>query len=85
VAALRRPAPRTGQDGRDVGKSPCMKLLLEIGVAAILHPLAVILLWINLASRTDLDAAKKIIWALVGLIWGIGPILYVTVGDGKLW
>ena len=62
-----------------------MKLLLEILVSAILHPLAVILLWINLASRDDLDGTKKLIWALVGLIWGIGPILYVTVGDGVLW
>jgi len=62
-----------------------MKLLLEIVVSAILHPLAVILLWINLAGRTDLDGTKKVIWAIVGLIWGIGPILYVTVGDGRLW
>jgi hypothetical protein len=62
-----------------------MKLLLEIVVAAILHPVAVILLWINLAGRTDLSGAKKLIWAIVGLVWGIGPILYVTVGDGTLW
>jgi len=62
-----------------------MKLLIEILVAAILHPIAVILLWINLAGRSDIGGAKKVIWAVVGLIWGVGPILYVTVGDGALW
>ena len=62
-----------------------MKLVLEIVVSAILHPIAVILMWINLLNRSDLDGAKKIVWALVGIIWGVGPILYVTVGDGQLW
>jgi hypothetical protein len=28
---------------------------------------------------------QKVIWAIVGLIWGIGPILYILVGDGVLW
>ena len=62
-----------------------MKLLLEVLISVILHPLAVVLLWINLASRSDLTLAKKLIWALVGLVWGIGPILYILVGDGHLW
>jgi len=62
-----------------------MKLILELLISAILHPVAVILMWINLAGRTDLGRAKKILWALLGLIWGIGPILYILVGDGVLW
>ncbi len=62
-----------------------MKLLMEIVVAAILHPIAVILLWFNLAGRTDLGVAKKVLWAIVALVWGVGPILYITVGDGALW
>ena len=62
-----------------------MKLILEILVAAILHPIAVILMWINLAGRNDLTGLQKGIWAIVGVIWGIGPILYILVGDGTLW
>jgi hypothetical protein len=62
-----------------------MKLVLEILLSAILHPIAVILMWINLAGRTDLNGLKKAIWAIVGLIWGIGPILYILVGEGVLW
>ena len=62
-----------------------MKLLLEILVAVILHPVAVVLMWINLAGRTDLNATQKTVWAIVGLLWGIGPILYMLVGDGVLW
>jgi hypothetical protein len=50
-----------------------------------LHPIAVILMWINLASRSDLGRTKKILWAVLGLVWGIGPILYVLVGEGTLW
>ena len=62
-----------------------MKLLLEVIEPLILHPLAVVLLWVNLPSRSDLTLAKKLIWALVGLVWGLGPILYILVGDGRLW
>ncbi len=64
-----------------------MKLLLEIVVSVILHPVAVILLWINLCRPyRPRRNAKKIIWkAVVGLVWGLGPILYITVGDGALW
>jgi hypothetical protein len=62
-----------------------MKLLFEILISAILHPVAVVLMWINLAGRTDLNSMQKTIWAIVGLVWGIGPILYILVGDGVLW
>lgn len=62
-----------------------MKLLIEFLLALILHPIAVVLMWINLAGRVDLAPAQKIIWAIVGLLWGIGPILYILVGSGALW
>lgn len=62
-----------------------MKLLLEIVIAIILHPVAVVLLWINLLGRSDLTTAQKLVWAIVGLVWGIGPILYILVGGGELW
>lgn len=62
-----------------------MKLLLEILVSLILHPIAVILAWINIAERGDLSGGAKLIWAIVSIIWGIGPILYIVVGGGELW
>jgi hypothetical protein len=62
-----------------------MKILIEILLAIFLHPIAVVLAWINLAGRSDLGTAQKLIWAVVCLIWGIGPILYILVGDGSLW
>lgn len=62
-----------------------MKLFFEFLVALILHPIAVVLMWINLAGRNDITSAQKIIWAIVGLVWGIGPILYILVGNGALW
>ena len=62
-----------------------MKLLLEILVSVILHPVAVVLMWINIAGRSDLTTGQKVIWAIVGIVWGIGPILYILVGGGALW
>jgi hypothetical protein len=62
-----------------------VKLVLEILLAVILHPIAVVLMWINLAGRDDINTTQKVIWAIVGLIWGIGPVLYMLVGDGALW
>lgn len=62
-----------------------MKLIFEILVSLILHPVAFILVLVNLAGRDDLTPAQKIIWAVVSIIWGIGPILYVLAGGGSLW
>jgi hypothetical protein len=62
-----------------------MKLLLEIVISWLLHPLAVILAWINIAGRSDLRTNEKLIWAVVSLVWGLGPTLYILVGRGKFW
>jgi len=62
-----------------------MKLLLEILLSAFLHPIAMILMWINLIVRKDLATFKKVIWLIVSLVWGLGPILYILVGEGSLW
>jgi hypothetical protein len=61
-----------------------MKVLLEVLVAIILHPVATILAILNILGRDDLEGAQKIIWAVVSVI-PIGPILYVAVGGGALW
>jgi hypothetical protein len=62
-----------------------MKLLLEILIAIILHPVAWILVLINLAGRNDLTTPQKLIWGTFSIVWGIGPILYILVGGGSLW
>ena len=62
-----------------------MKLFIEIVLSIFLHPIAVILAWINIIGRSDLATAKKVLWALVCILWGIGPILYMLLGDGALW
>ncbi len=62
-----------------------MKLLLQILLSIVLHPIAALLMVLNIIGRTDIGDGKKIVWALTGLLWGIGPILYITVGDGALW
>ena len=62
-----------------------MKILLEILLSIFLHPIAAVLMWINLFGRSDLKGLQKAIWALVGIVWGIGPILYFLVGGGELW
>jgi hypothetical protein len=62
-----------------------VKLLLEIVLAIFLHPIAFVLALINIVGRNDLTGVQKLIWAVVSLVWGIGPILYVLVGKGSLW
>lgn len=62
-----------------------MKLLLEIVVAIVLHPIAFILVLVNLSGRTDLAPEKKILWGVVSILWGVGPILYILLADGDLW
>jgi len=62
-----------------------MKLLLEILLSIILHPIAMILMWINLIARGDMTTFKKVIWFVVSILWGLGPILYILVAEGTLW
>ena len=62
-----------------------MKLLFEILLSILLHPIAMILMWINLVGRGDLTTFQKVIWFVVSIVWGLGPILYMLVADGSLW
>jgi hypothetical protein len=63
-----------------------VKLLIEIVISIVLHPLAVVLAWINILGRSDLSTGAKVGWfIIVTFAWGIGPILYVLAGDGTLW
>lgn len=62
-----------------------MKLLLEILLSIILHPIAMILMWVNLLARGDLSSFQKFVWFVVSIIWGLGPILYLLVAEGSLW
>lgn len=59
-----------------------MKKILEL-LVCIVHPLAVVLAWIDLARRQDQGALATVAWA-VFLIIPIVPFLYVLVG-GQLW
>jgi hypothetical protein len=62
-----------------------MKLLLEILLSIFLHPIAMVLMWIGLIARTDMSTGKKVVWFLVSIVWGLGPIVYILVADGALW
>lgn len=55
-----------------------MKKLLEI-ILCILHPVAVVLIWINLLSRRDMGLVAKLTWAVTSIIPLI-PFVYVLTG-----
>ena len=59
-----------------------MKKLAELLVCFI-HPLAVFLMWIDLATRTDMTGGRKLVWAIFGII-PLVPFLYVLT-SGDLW
>jgi hypothetical protein len=62
-----------------------MKLFLEIVLSVLLHPIAMILMWVNLIARGDMTTLKKVVWFIVSIVWGLGPILYILVAEGSLW
>ncbi len=59
-----------------------MKKILELLVCS-LHPVAVVLMWIDLATRRNIGGGAKLAWAVFGLI-PLVPFLYVLTG-GELW
>ncbi len=62
-----------------------MKLLWEILLSVFLHPIAMVLMWINVLGRADLSTLQKVVWIIVSVVWGLGPIVYFLVGGGALW
>jgi hypothetical protein len=59
-----------------------MKKILEL-LVCILHPLAVVLIWIDLLTRRNISSGAKLAWAIFSLI-PLVPFLYVLTG-GDLW
>lgn len=52
-----------------------MELLL-----CILHPIAVILIWINLLGRHDIGLLAKLTWAITSIV-PLVPFIYVLTGN----
>jgi hypothetical protein len=65
-----------------MGRFRKMKKLLEL-IVCFIHPLAVVLMWIDLATRRDMATGPKLAWAIFGLI-PLVPFIYVLTG-GDLW
>src|SRR3981189_899986 len=61
-----------------------MKVLLESVISIFLHPLAFVLALVNIIGRDDLTGGQKVLWAIVCILWGIGPILYFLIGGAGL-
>jgi hypothetical protein len=59
-----------------------MKKLAEL-LVCFLHPIAVILVWLNLIVRPELSGSQKIVWGVLSLI-PLVPFIYVLTG-GELW
>jgi hypothetical protein len=32
-----------------------------------------------------MGGVKKVLWIIITFVWGIGPILYLLLGDGTFW
>jgi hypothetical protein len=56
-----------------------MKKLVEL-LLCILHPIAVVLIWIDLLGRSDLDLVAKLAWG-ISVIVPIVPFVYVLTGN----
>lgn len=55
-----------------------MRKILEL-VLCILHPIAVVLIWIDLLGRSEMGFVPKLTWAIAALI-PIVPFVYVLTG-----
>jgi hypothetical protein len=59
-----------------------MKKIIEL-LVCFLHPIAVVLIWIDLASRRDMGGGAKLAWAIFSIV-PLVPFLYVLT-SGDLW
>jgi len=56
-----------------------VKKLLEL-VLCVLHPIAVVLIWINLIVRRDIGLIAKLTWAVAAIV-PLVPFVYVLTGN----
>jgi hypothetical protein len=56
-----------------------LKKLFEL-LLCILHPLAVVLIWINLLLRRDIGFLAKLAWGIAVIVPFV-PFLYVLTGN----
>jgi hypothetical protein len=56
-----------------------MKKLVEL-LLCILHPIAVVLIWVNLLFRHDLGLVAKLTWGIAALVPFV-PFVYVLTGN----
>ncbi|MGH2864624.1 MAG: hypothetical protein ACRDJX_05180 [Solirubrobacteraceae bacterium] len=59
-----------------------MKKLMEL-VLCVLHPIAVVLIWIRLIGRSDLGLIGRLAWAIAAIV-PLVPFLYVLSGNDIL-
>ena len=59
-----------------------MKKILEI-ICCILHPIAVVLIWVNLIFRRDIGLVAKLTWGITAII-PLVPFIYVLTGNDFL-
>ena len=59
-----------------------MNKIIEL-LLCFLHPIAVVLIWINLLGRDDIGGGAKLAWAIFSII-PLVPFIYVLTG-GDLW
>lgn len=56
-----------------------MRKVIEL-LLCILHPIAVVLIWINLAMRSDIGLLAKLAWGIAAIVPFV-PFLYVLTGN----
>jgi hypothetical protein len=56
-----------------------VKKVVEL-LLCILHPIAVVLIWINLVLRSDLGLIAKLTWAIAVIVPFV-PFVYVLTGN----
>jgi hypothetical protein len=82
AGADREPARISGARKRRsprLRRGVAVKKVLEL-LLCILHPIAVVLIWINLVVRRDIGLIAKLTWAIAAIVPFV-PFVYVLTGN----
>ena len=59
-----------------------MKKILEL-ICCVLHPVAVVLIWLTIWFKTEYTLLQKLVWAVVSIV-PLVPFIYVLTGNDFL-
>jgi hypothetical protein len=65
------------------GRSRSTALPFAVAISILIPPVGTALAWLDIVRRRDLPGPLRGYWIVLCLIPGLGPLMYLGIGNGR--